>query len=768
MSRANGAGQGHGAAVRRVEDPPLLRGARPYTDDLREPEALYAVFVRSGFAHAAINGIDTSAAAAAPGVVAVYTAADLQMDALPPAGPPITTPEQMRRPILASDRVRFIGEPVAIVVADTRALAVDAAELVDVDYEPLDVLVDMAHALDDDAPRLFEGFEGGNLAAQGPPGEEALDGAEVTVSERFVNQRLAPVPMEPGASIAAPDPETGGLILWTPTQGPHMVRDAIAKSLGFEPETLRVVTPATGGGFGARIPAYPEQIAIVAVARKLGRAVRYVETRSETMLGMQHGRAQVQDVTIGGTRDGRITGLKVRVIADCGAYPADASLMPMLTGLMSCGVYEIPKVDFEFKCVVTNTTPIGAYRGAGRPEATALVERAVDMLAAELGMDPAEVRRRNLISDFPHQTVTGANYDSGEYRAALDRALANAGYEQLRADQAARRDRGDSVQLGIGICSYVEWTGFGSELGTCTVDTEGKVTVRSGASAHGQGHETAFAQIVSGTLGVPLEDVTVIQADTAKVARGMGTAGSRSLQIGDTAIQNATDDVLEKGRRLAAHLLEADAGDIQVIPGEGLGVAGAPASAIPWAQLAQAAADPARRPAGMEEGLSSENDWETPDATYPFGTHIAVVEVDLETGSTKLVRHITVDDAGRIHNPLLVEGQVHGGIAQGVAQAMYEEIAFDEDGNCVTGSLASYAMPSASDLPSFETERTQTPTPRNPLGAKGIGEAGAIGATPAVWNAVIDAVSHFGVRNIDMPTTPQRVWEAINGAKAGV
>jgi aerobic carbon-monoxide dehydrogenase large subunit len=663
--------------------------------------------------------------------------------------------------------VRFIGEPVAIVVAETRALAVDASELVDIDYEPLDVLVDMTRALDDDAPRLFPDYEGGNLAAEGPPGEEALEGAEVTAGGRFINQRLAAVPMEPGASIAAPDPDTGGFILWTPSQGPHLIRDPAAKSLGIEPELLRVVSPATGGGFGARIPAYPEQIAIVAVARALGRAVRYVETRSETMLGMQHGRAQVQDVTIGGTRDGRITGLKVRVIADCGAYPADASLMPMLTGLMSCGVYEIPKVDFHFDCVVTNTTPIGAYRGAGRPEATALVERAVDMFAHEIGMDPAEVRRRNYISDFPHQTVTGANYDSGAYAAALDKVVATAGYERLRAEQAARRERGDTVQLGIGLCSYVEWTGFGSDFGTCTVETDGKVTVLSGVSAHGQGHETAFAQIVAGTLGVPASDVRVIQSDTAKVARGGGTMGSRSLQVGGTAVQNATNEVLDKARRLAAHLLEADVGDIQVIPGEGLGVAGAPASAIPWAELAQAAADPARRPEGMDEGLSAENDWETPDATYPFGTHLAVVEVDVETGSSKLVRHVTVDDAGRVHNPLLVEGQVHGGIAQGVAQAMYEEIAFDEDGNCVTGSLASYAMPSASDLPSFETERTQTPTTRNPLGAKGIGEAGAIGATPAVWNAVIDAVSHLGVTNIDMPTTPQRVWQAINAAQVG-
>ena len=421
--------------------------------------------------------------------------------------------------------------------------------------------------------------------------------------------------------------------------------------------------------------------------------MRYIETRSETMLEMQHGRAQVQDVEIGGTRDGKVTGLKVRVIADAGAYPADAALMPMLTGLMSSGVYEIPKIDFHFDCVVTNTTPIGAYRGAGRPEATALVERAIDMFAAEIGMDPAEVRRKNFITDFPHQTVMGANYDSGEYHAALDKCLANAGYDGLRADQAARRESGDVKQLGLGLCSYVEWTGFGSELGTCTVEEDGTVTVTAGTSSHGQGHETSYAQLVAGTLGIPMKDIKVIQSDTKLVKRGMGTMGSRSLQVGGTAVQNATDEVLDKAKRLAAHLLEADAGDIQVVRGEGLAVAGSPGSAIPWADLARAAADPARRPEGFEGGLSSENDFETPDATYPFGTHLAVVEVDTETGLVDLVRHITVDDAGRIANPMLVEGQVHGGIAQGVAQALFEEIAFDEDGNNVTGNLASLRDP---------------------------------------------------------------------------
>jgi carbon-monoxide dehydrogenase large subunit len=749
-----GASEGRGVALRRVEDPPLLRGARPYTDDLREPGALYAVFVRSVVAHARIVAIDVAEAAAAPGVVGVYTADDLSLGPFPAARPPGSTPEEMRRPVLAREKVRFIGEPVAVVVASTRAQAVDAAAFVAVEYDELDVLVDMTKALDDGAPQLFEI---GNLAASSAgDGEDVLADAEVRVSARFVNQRIAAVPMEPTALLAKPDPDTGGFVLYTPSQGPHAYQRTICKSLGLEPAQLRVVSPATGGGFGARIACYPEQVVLVALARELNRAVRYVETRSETMVEMQHGRGQVQDVELGGTRDGRLTGLRVHVTADCGAYPADAAIMPVLTERMACGVYEIPKLAFSYDAVVTNTTPIGSYRGAGRPEATALIERAIDMYAAEIGLDPAEVRRRNFITEFPHETVAGARYDSGAYREALDRCLEIAGYDELRAEQAARRARGDAVQLGIGLCSYVEWTGFGSEYGSCTVGEDGTVTVVAGTSSHGQGHETTYAQLAVSALGVRLEDVRVVQSDTARVPRGSGTAGSRSLQVGGTAVQHALDDVLEQGRRLAASLLEADPADIEVVPGRGLGVAGSPASAIPWAQLAQAA----------EDALTAENVFATPDATYPFGAHLAVVEVDTETGLVQLVRHVTVDDAGTIVNPLIVEGQVHGGIAQGVAQALFEEIAYDESGNCVTGNLTSYAIPSAGDLPSFETTRTETPTPRNPLGAKGIGEAGTIGATPAVWNAVVDALSHLGVRTIDMPATPQRVWRAIGEAAA--
>jgi carbon-monoxide dehydrogenase large subunit len=754
-----------GTAVRRIEDPPLIMGTGSYTDDMKLPGTLHAAFVRAGVAHGTITNIDTSEAKSAPGVVGVFTGEDLGMKDLfvaEPMGPP--TPDAMKRPVLAYDRVRFLGEPIAVVVAETRAQAVDAAELVLVDVDPLPVVIDPVEAADDSSERLFPDHP--NLAFEAPPGDDALGDAEVVVKGRFINQRLAAVPMEPGAMLAAPDEETGGLKLWIPCQAPHMAQGFIAACLGMEPAQVRVIAPAVGGGFGARIASYPEQVVASALARKLNVPVRYVESRWETMVSMQHGRAQVQDVELGAKRDGTITGLKVRVLADCGAYPHDALLMPGLTGLMSSGVYNIPKIDFSFRCVVTNTTPIGAYRGAGRPEATALVERAMDMLAHELGMDPADVRRKNFIApdDFPHQTVSGASYDSGEYRRALDRALENAGYEQLRSEQRARRENGAVKQLGIGLCSYVEWTGFGFELGTCEVATDGKVTVRSGTSPHGQGHVTAWTQLVSTELGVDPKDIAIIQSDTKLVARGMGTMGSRSLQVGGSAVINATREVLEKAKKIAAHELEASEEDIEVVPGKGLGVAGSPGTALSWAQLAALAENP---PEGIEPGLNAENDFTTPDATFPFGTHVSVVEVDTETGDVRLIRHICVDDAGKITNPMLVEGQVHGGIAQGVAQALLEEISYDESGNCLSGSLASYMMPSAADLPSYETERTQTPTDRNPLGAKGIGEAGTIGSTPAVQNAVVDAVSHLGVTHIDMPAHPERVWRAIQATADG-
>jgi carbon-monoxide dehydrogenase large subunit len=753
----------YGKAVRRLEDPPLIKGTGTYTDDVDAPGALHAAFVRSEVAHGRILGIDTDAAARAPGVAGVYTAGDLAVEPIA-LGPAVAA--GMRRPILAHDRVRFQGEAIAVVVADTREAAVDAAELVEVDIEPLDIVVDPERALDEDAPKLYPD-EGTNLAfASEPTDTDVLAEADVVVAGRYVNQRLCAVPLEPAAAVAAPDEETGGVHIWAPIQAPHVARDLFAASLGLEKDAVRLTVPNVGGAFGSRIPPYPEQVVIAAAARELGRPVRYVESRWESMIAMQHGRAQLQEVELGAKRDGTLVGLKVRIIADFGAYPGDAGPLPTLTGQMASGVYRIPRVDYAYKAVVTNTTPIGAYRGAGRPEATALIERAMDQLAATLDIDPAELRRRNFIppDDFPHKTAAGACYDSGEYERALDRVLQSAGYEDLRAEQARRREDGDVRQLGIGLCTYVELTGFGSELGMCTVEEDGTVTVTTGTSPQGQGHETTWAQLVSWTLGVPMSAVRIVHSDTARVPRGMGTMGSRTLQVGGSAMINATREVLGKGRELAAHMLEAAVGDVQVVPGEGLGVAGTPSATVSWAELAKAAADPSRLPEGMDPGLDAVADFETPDSSYPFGAHLAVVEVDTETGLTKLKRHITVDDSGKIANPLLAEGQIHGGIAQGVAQALYEEMAYDEDGNCVSGSLTSYALPTAAELPYFETARTETPSPLNPLGAKGIGESGAIGATPAVWNAVVDALSHLGVDNIDMPATPQRVWQAIQGA----
>ncbi len=747
-----------GALLRR-EDPPLVTGAALYCDDLVAPGALHAVFVRAPLAHGRILDIDPAPAAAMPGVAGVFTAADLDLPPLPAGG----APAAMARPVLATGSVRFLGEAVAVVVAATRAQAVDAAEAVEVDYEPLEVVTDPRRALAADAPRLFEG--GGNLAKERrwPEPSRALEGAEVVVRGRFVNQRVAAAPIEPNAAVAVPEPGRDGLTLYAPSQAPFWTRDTVAEVLGMDQERVRVVVPAVGGAFGARIHTYPEQVAVAALAWRLGRPVRYVESRSETMLAMTHGRAQVQEVELAATRDGRITGLRARLLADGGAYPADATPMLSSTRYMASGVYRIAKVEVAWECVATNTTPVAAYRGAGRPEATAMIERAVDLLAARLGIDPAELRRRNLIPAraFPYTTATRARYDSGDYQGALDRVLAAAGYEELRGEQAARRQRGDVRQLGIGLSVYVEVTGFGSEFGEVVVEPDGRITARTGVSPHGQGHETAFAQLVAATLGVGADQVGVVHSDTFAVPRGEGTMGSRSLQVGGSAVAGAATQVLEKARALAAHLLEAPAEDVAVFPGEGLGVAGAPSTALAWAELAAAAADPDRRPPGMDAGLAAAVDFEMEHSTFPFGAHLAVCEVDTETGLVRLLRHVAVDDSGRIHNRMLAEGQVHGGIAQGIAQALFEEVGYDENGNCLHGNLASYTMPAAADLPAFETQRTETPTPLNPLGAKGIGESGTIGSTPAVQNAVVDALAHLGVTHLDMPLTPERVWRAL-------
>jgi carbon-monoxide dehydrogenase large subunit len=759
-----------GNPVRRTEDPRILRGEAGYFDDLDVAGLLHVAFVRSTMAHARIESIDTSEAAAMPGVVGVYTADDLDLE---PMQGFAMVPAALARPPLARGVVRFVGDIVAAVVAETRGQAVDAGELVIVDYDPLPVVIDPETALSDDTPVLFPDH-GSNVAIDfhlfgQEPDPAILDDADVVVEGRFLNQRLAPVPMEPNGILVELEGEDG-LTVHVPTQNPHDVRDRIAGAAGIDEEHVRVVAPAVGGGFGAKAGMYPEFAIVVAAARKLGRPAKWSEARSENMVAMTHGRGQIQYIELGVKRDGTFTALRGRIVGDGGAYPGIGAFLPYLTRTMGQGVYRIPRVEINARSAITNTTPTSAYRGAGRPEAAALLERIVDMAAVELGKDPVELRKQNFLrpEEFPLTTVTGANYDVGEYAKALDEACRIDGYDKLRRDQAARRERDDVKQLGVGVSAYVEVTAGGlfQEYGAVEVHTDGTVTATVGTSAHGQGHETAFKMIVAELLGVPMDSVRVVQSDTALVPRGTGTMGSRSLQTAGSAVHKSSELVVDKAKRLAAHLLEADVADIVVHDDGRVGVAGVPARALTWAELAVAATDTAKRPADLEPGLRAELDFNQGEATYPFGAHVAVVEVDTETGRVELVRHVAVDDCGRILNPLLVAGQQHGGIAQGVAQALYEGFVYDDDGNPQTANLMDYAMPSAAELPSFEAANTETPTPLNPLGAKGIGESGTIGSTPAVQNAVVDALSIYGIRHVDMPLTSERVWQAIREAGA--
>jgi aerobic carbon-monoxide dehydrogenase large subunit len=756
-----------GNPVKRTEDPRILRGEAGYFDDLEVEGLLHVAFVRSTMAHARIESIDTSEATVMPGVVAVYTADDLGLE---PVQGFAMVPAALARPPLARDVVRFVGDMVAVVVAETRVQAVDAAELVIVDYDPLPTVIDPEAALADDAPMIFP-EHGSNLAIEFNFGEDPaiLDDADVVVQGRFLNQRLAPVPMEPNGIVVQLEGDDG-ITVHVPSQNPHSVRDSLAGAVGLDEERVRAIAPAVGGGFGAKAGMYPEFAIVAAAARKLGRPLKWAETRSENMTAMTHGRGQIQYIELGLKRDGTFTALRGRIVCDGGAYPGIGAFLPYLTRSMSQGVYRIPKVEMNARSTITNTTPTDAYRGAGRPEAAALLERIVDIAAVELGMDPVELRKHNFLrpDEFPLTTVTGANYDTAEYAKALDEACRVAGYDELRRDQAARRERGDVKQLGIGTSTYTEVTAGGlfQEYGAVEVHTDGTVTATVGTSAHGQGLETAFKMIVADLLGVQMDAVTVVQSDTALVPRGMGTMGSRSLQIGGGAIYKTSELVLDRAKRLAAHLLEADVADIVVHDDGRVGVVGAPATALSWGELALAASDSAKRPDDLEEGLRAELDFNQGEATYPFGAHVAVVEVDTETGRVELLRHVAVDDCGRVINPLLVAGQQHGGIAQGVAQALFEGVTYDDDGNPQTANLMDYAMPSAAELPSFEASNTETPTPLNPLGAKGIGEAGTIGSTPAAQNAVVDALSIFGIRHLDMPLTSERVWRAIREARA--
>ncbi|HEY4007732.1 MAG TPA: xanthine dehydrogenase family protein molybdopterin-binding subunit [Pseudonocardia sp.] len=756
-----------GTEVRRVEDSDLVRGQGTYVDNLDAPGALHLSFVRSPVAHARIESVDVSQARSAPGVRAVYTSESLS---LPPQVGPIPLNAGCARPPLAVGKVRFVGDVVAAVIADTKAQAQDAAELVVIDYDPLDAVVDLEAAIAPGAALQFEELGSNIAAAEREPGEDdPLEGADVVVRLTMRNQRLAAMPMEPHAMVARP----GGLdgadhdaTVHVSTQSVHGFHQAMYDACGIAPERLRVVSPHVGGGFGAKIGSQPEHVVVLAAALELGRPVKWVETRSENAVGMVQGRGQQEWVELGLREDGTFVGLRLHVIADCGAYAGFNGFLGMVfTRMMAAGVYHIPKISYTVAAALTNTTPMAALRGAGRPEAAELLERIIDMAGVELGIDPVELRRRNFIQpdEFPYTTAVGTEYDSGDYDAPLRKALELAGYEQLRAEQRERRDRGDATQLGIGVAAYVEVTGAGNftEYASVDVDAEGNATVKVGTSSHGQGHATAFSMIVSDKLGVPLENIRFVQADTATVPRGGGTMGSRSLQIGGNAVNQAAEVVLLSARELAADLLEAGVDDIEVTDDGALGVVGVPDRRLRWPELSRAA---------QQRGtpLAAELDWEQEGgSTYPFGAHLSVVEVDTDTGKVVPVKHYAVDDCGRILNPMLVAGQQHGGLAQGISQALWEHFIYDEDGNPLTASLTDYTIPTAVELPWFDVANTETPTPYNPLGAKGIGESATVGSTPAVHNAVVDALSHLGVRHIDIPCTPQAVWRAIRQAQTG-
>jgi carbon-monoxide dehydrogenase large subunit len=758
-----GAGSLVGAPVRRVEDPALLRGEGSFIDNLDLPGALHLAFVRSPMAHAELGAIDTGDARAMPGVVAVFTADDL---ALPDYTGLVQLHPALSRPPLARERVRFVGDAVALVVADSKAHAVDAADVVVVDYRPLPLLTDMEEALAPDAPRLFDAVEGNvAMGAREPDDSDPLADAEVVVRGRFENQRLAVAPMENAAIAVVPGDDGAGheLTLYLACQGAHGAQKNVADAFSLEPEKVRVVAPHVGGSFGAKHWS-PEALAAVGVALELGRPVKWIETRSENLVSMP-GRGQVQFVELGLRRDGTFTGLRCRVIGDAGAYGGFGGMLAYgPTRTMSQGVYQIPRVGYDVAVVLTNLAPMGAYRGAGRPEAASMLERIVDMAAAELGLDPVEIRRRNFVAPdaFPFRTATGTTYDIGDYDAALTEALRVARYDELRAEQAARRERGDVRQLGIGISVYVEITagGQGNEYSSVEVHGDGSATVKAGTSAHGQGHGTAYSQLVAGELGIPVERIRFVQADTALVPRGGGTGGSRSLQLGGSSVLETARLVADRARELAAEMLEAAPDDIVISADGMLAVAGVPSKAVSWSEVAtRAEAD--------GEPLVVEHDFAQNGPSFPFGAHVAVVEVDTETGRVELVRHVAVDDCGRIINPMLVDGQVHGGLASGISQALWERMVHDAAGNPLTSTFAEYAIPSAAEFPSFEVAHTQTPSPLNPLGAKGIGESATVGSTPAVQNAVVDALSHLGVRHVDLPCTPERVWRTIEAARSG-
>ncbi len=778
-----------GQRIKRREDPRLIQGRGTYVDDVKITGMQHMAFKRSDIAHGRIRSIDTSAAAAMPGVEAVFTGADIAAFLAPmPIGTPFPSPDHHA---VAVDTVRYAGEPVAVVVASDRYLARDAADAIVVDYDPLPAVVDTEQAMTGQPTVIHAAFPN-NLAVPLVPGgtgvaadgssvddsavEAAFKAAEVVISQRMLNQRLVPNAMEPRGVVAHFEPGKDHLTIWSSTQNPHILKTMVAAMLGLGQHQVRAIAPEVGGGFGAKINIYAEEYVSAALSKRLGIPIKWVEDRSEAFVATTHGRDILCYIDVAAKKDGTLLGMKMRLIADIGAYNMLlTAAIPTLTMMMASATYRIPAVRVTLTEVFTNKTPTDAYRGAGRPEATYFVERALDMLARELNMDPAELRRKNFIpSDaFPYATPMGAVYDSGDYGKALDAALKASDWQGLKKTRDAARAEGRLV--GLGLSMYVEVCGIGPsaalptggwEHAQVTIERDGRITASTGASPHGQGNETTFAQMLADQFGVPMDHVTILHGDTSVVKQGIGTFGSRSQAVGGAALHMAGNKVKAKMAKFAAALLEAHEEDVVFDKGT-VGVKGAPAMAIPFAKVAAYAYVPVPMPKGVEEpGLSAEAYFEPSNNTYPFGCHISMLEIDRETGEPTLLKLVAVDDAGHLINPLIVEGQIHGGLAQGIGQAMLEEAEYNADGQLVTGSFMDYTMPRAADFPRFELSATVTPTPVNPLGAKGVGEAGTLGSTPSIVNAAVDALSGHGVRHIDMSLKPEKLWHLIQGGRS--
>ena len=767
-----------GAPIKRREDPRLVQGLSHYVDDIKLVNTLHCTFLRSDYAHADIKSIDTEAAENLSGVVKVITGADIagKVGSIPCAAE-IEGLKVPDHPALAVDRVRFVGEPIAAVVATDPYVARDALDLIEVEYDELPAVVDLDAAIESDSTVIYDEFDD-NIAFTMPLDAGDVDAAfaeaDHVVSQRFVNQRLIPNSIEPRGVLAEYLPGEGTLTVWSSTQVPHHLKTILSLLLDFPEQLVRVIAPEVGGGFGSKLNVYPEEAVVAYLATQLRKPVKWIEKRSEGFTTTIHGRDQVDYVEMAVQNDGTITGLRAKLLANMGAYHQLLTpIIPVLTYLMMPGAYKIPNIKLELIGVFTNKMATDAYRGAGRPEATHIIERMVDLAAQKLGMDPKEIRFKNFPQpdEFPLEMATGVTYDSGNYQMSFNKALDTVDYASLRARQAELRGQGR--YLGIGIATYAEICGMGPSVGvagggwessTVRIERTGKVTVLTGVSPHGQGQETSFAQIVADEYGISIDDIVVIHGDTGRQPQGIGTFGSRATAVGGAALIIATQQVKEKMAQIAAHMLEANVDDLVFEDGN-IFVQGSPDSAVTFADVAATAHVAVNLPPEVEPGLEATHFFEPSNFTYPFGAHISIVEVDPETGEIDLQRYVAVDDCGNIINPLLVDGQVHGGIAQGLGQAMYEGAVYDENGQLLTGSFMDYAIPKATQVPRFETEHTTTPSPVNPLGVKGVGEAGTIASSPCLVNAVVDALSPFGVTDIDMPMTPNRVWQAIQDAQ---